>query len=337
MRKPRILGCRKSNYYHVMSRVVDRRFIFGDEEMEFFRQIMRKLESFMGIRVLTYCIMSNHWHILLEVPSLTEMDDVELFERISQFYSKQKSKALIQEFERATKHAQQTGSDVWVNELRGRYLSRMGDLSMFVKELKERFSKWYNRRHNRRGTLWEERFKSVLVEDSEHVVSTMATYIDLNPVRAGLVEDSCDYRFCGYGEAVKGGKAARKGLEKVLQLQGPDVNWRETASFYQAKLSSSNKGDDADTTVRPKKMNCVLNESIRFSRDELLRCRVRYFSDGVALGDRSFIEEVFENNRPLFSERRKSGARKLRGGDWSGLCSLRDLNHAITAPKQEEK
>ena len=78
MRKPRILGYRESNSYHVMSRVVDRRFIFGDEEKEFFRQTMRKLEAFTGIRVITYCIMSNHWHILMAVPSCGETDDAEL-------------------------------------------------------------------------------------------------------------------------------------------------------------------------------------------------------------------------------------------------------------------
>jgi hypothetical protein len=53
------------------------------------------------------------------------------------------------------------------------------------------------------GTLWEGRFKSVLVEGTGQTLSTMAAYIDLNPVRAGIVKDPADYRWSGYAEAVE--------------------------------------------------------------------------------------------------------------------------------------
>ena len=53
--------------YHVINRVVDRRFAFGDEEKEKFRMFMRMVENFSGCQVLSYCVMSNHFHILLEV------------------------------------------------------------------------------------------------------------------------------------------------------------------------------------------------------------------------------------------------------------------------------
>jgi hypothetical protein len=57
----------------------------------------------------------------------------------------------------------------------------------------------------RTGTLWEERFKSVIVE-SGMATRTMAAYTDLNPVRAGIVKDPADYHWSSYGEAVGGGK-----------------------------------------------------------------------------------------------------------------------------------
>ena len=96
-------------------------------------------------------------------------------------------------------------------------MARMWDVSGFMKLLKQRFTQWYNRRKGRKGTLWEERFKSVLVEGAGEVLATMAAYIDLNPVRAGLVEDPKDYRWCGYGEAMGGKLAARAGLEWVMK------------------------------------------------------------------------------------------------------------------------
>ncbi len=78
----------------------------------------------------------------------------------------------------------------------------MWDLSEFMKTLKQKFTSGFNRQQGREGTLWERRFKSVLVEGSWNCILKVAAYIDLNAVRAGLVDDPKDYRWCGYGEAV---------------------------------------------------------------------------------------------------------------------------------------
>lgn len=75
----------KPSIYHCVSRVVDRRFAFGDAEREQFRMFMRMQENFSGCRVLTYCVMSNHFHLLLEVPPMPEggISDAELLRRIA--------------------------------------------------------------------------------------------------------------------------------------------------------------------------------------------------------------------------------------------------------------
>jgi putative transposase len=94
-------------------------------------------------------------------------------------------------------------------------------VSVFMQELKKRFTWWYNKRVGRKGPLWEDRFKSVLVENDETVLLTMAAYIDLNPVHAGLVKDPKDYRWSGYGEAVAGNKARRVGLMRGFGVMKP--------------------------------------------------------------------------------------------------------------------
>ncbi|MBL9160965.1 MAG: transposase, partial [Verrucomicrobiales bacterium] len=66
MAKTRFLSEGRS-YYHVFSRVVDRRKVFGTKEKEVFRKILRNQEAFAGVRVITYCLMPNHFHLLLEV------------------------------------------------------------------------------------------------------------------------------------------------------------------------------------------------------------------------------------------------------------------------------
>ena len=88
-----------------------------------------------------------------------------------------------------------------------------------MKELKERFSRWYNKHYSRRGTLWMDRFKSVAVENGV-ALRTMAAYIDLNPVRAGLVEDPKDYHWSGYGGGGEGGEGCAAGAGAGL-LRGP--------------------------------------------------------------------------------------------------------------------
>ena len=97
------------------------------------------------------------------------------------------------------------------------YFNQMWDVSQFMKVLKQRFTQWFNgsRPLRRKGTLWEDRFRSVLVESGE-VLRAMAAYIDLNPIRANLVSDPKDYRWSGYGEASAGRRLAKKGLQRVL-------------------------------------------------------------------------------------------------------------------------
>ena len=75
----------KPAIYHCVSRVVDRRFVLEDSEREHFRMFMRMYENFSGCRVLSYCIMSNHFHILLEVPPLPVggLVDEELLKRLT--------------------------------------------------------------------------------------------------------------------------------------------------------------------------------------------------------------------------------------------------------------
>jgi hypothetical protein len=171
------------------------------------------------------------------------------------------------------------------------------------------------------------------VENSDHALTTMAAYIDLNPVRAGLVDDPKDYRHCGYTEAIAQGTTARMGIALIMRSQGQEGSWRSIVAKYRTYLFSTGKETDARKGFNPKQVQEVLNQEGELPLETLIRCHVRYFNDGVALGSRLFIEEVFENNRLLFGKHRKNGARKMRGGDWKGLYSLRNLSPgAVAAP-----
>jgi putative transposase len=98
---------------------------------------------------------------------------------------------------------------ILAQQYRQKFLDRMLDLSEAMKTLKQRFTMWFNRRHGRVGTLWESRFKSVLVEGEVETLTKVAAYVDLNAVRAGMVTDPKDYRWCGYAEVLG---ASTKGI-----------------------------------------------------------------------------------------------------------------------------
>ena len=133
--------------------------------------------------------------------------------------------------------------DAEADRLKARWTYRMYDISEFMKTLLQRLSQSYNTRHERKGTLWLGRFKSLLVQGSQFALSAVAAYIDLNAVRAGLVADPKDYRFCGYGEAMGGLKPARKGLWQVI-AHGAKLPLRtESWYWYPTRIIPSETGN----------------------------------------------------------------------------------------------
>jgi len=290
------------------------------------------------VRILTYAVMSNHFHLLVEVPERVEVDETELVRRMTVLYGQ----AYVSNVRKQWAEWRGTGAAYLVEEQQNRLRARMGDVSAFVKTLKQRYSMSYNGRHGRTGTLWEDRFKSVLVENSESAKAAVAAYIDLNPVRAKIAADPKDYRWSGYGEACGGGKQARDGLAAVhgsrrLEQSG---GWRHIAKRYRVLLYTAGEERHAaygGRVVRPgiatAEVDRVIESGGKLTLQQALRCRVRYFTDGMAVGGKAFVDGVFERNRRFFGPKRKDGARKMRFADWGGLRVARALRIApVQAP-----
>lgn len=329
MRLPRIKA-EGPGFYHCISRVIERRFILQEREKEVFCTLMRKAEAFCGVRILTYALLSNHFHILVYVPEREDISDAELLNRLRLFYNG----PLIEQLAHQLQEARAAGPDDRVKSLRAPYLARMYDLSAFMKLLKQRFSIWYNHQTQRKGTLWEERFKSLLIEGSANALLGTAAYIDLNPVRAGLVSDPKDYRHGGYGEAMGGQTLARNRLCELIALTGGGGTWRQAAAQYRCVLFDVNRSDPEKPGrgFDPERVRQVLDNQGRLSRGECLRCRVRYFTDGVVMGSQAFVESVFQRYRTYMGHKRQAGARRMRFGEWDGLCTLRALRLKVISP-----
>ncbi|MFP4261540.1 MAG: transposase, partial [Opitutales bacterium] len=150
LRRKRILVQGDSAVYHVMSRTACQAFLFGDEEKEVFCRMLRKQAAFAGIQVLAYCVMSNHLHLLLRVPVVAALSDEELLSRYQTYYGKERVPLSTYSVEELKSILAEGGREA--EAARERILARMGDLSAFMRELKQRFSIWFNHQHGTHGT-----------------------------------------------------------------------------------------------------------------------------------------------------------------------------------------
>ncbi len=323
-RRLKVVGC--DAVYHCITRTVNGELLFKDGEKEVLRKMIRQVADFCGVQVLTYCIMSNHFHVLVRVPDRIEVSDAELMRRYAVLYPKptKYQVATAQDMQRLLSHG---GADA--DFVRHKLLARMADVSEFMKALKQRFSVWYNRSHQRFGTLWAERFKSVLVEGRGNPLQTMAAYIDLNPVRAGLVDDPKDYRFCGYAEAVVGVKEAQAGFLGIWSDHGA----KQVRSALQAHrlLIFGKHASEAGVSemTRRRALQVLDEEDGQLSRVVLLRCRVRYFTDGAILGSADYVRS-FAGAWQLGRGRKcPPKVNVMRGGGWGDLAVIQGLRRKV--------
>ncbi|MFP4203829.1 MAG: transposase [Opitutales bacterium] len=271
-----------------MSRTVNGEHLFGDREKEMLRCMIWQVADFSGVEVVTHSEMGNHFHVLIRVPEAGELSDAELMRRYQRLYPQ------------PTKHQQasirvlaaklKAGGEE-AEAIRARLLKRMHDVSEFMKTLKQRFSTWFNAVHKRFGPLWADRFKSVVVESERYALETVAAYIDLNSVRAGLAEDPKKYRFCGYAEALAGSPPARAGIASLFGL--PEARALEEYRMLlfgkgsaPVKSGASLPEDLADRVLKSGKGQIPL--PVRFG------CKIRYFTEGIVFGSVAFVRDQLE-------------------------------------------
>ncbi len=365
--------------HHCISRVVDKRFIFGPQEKSQFLVFLRRYERFCRVRILGYCLMDNHFHLLVHVPGRPEArpSQEELMAHVREtlgpviasqyqsrldFWQDQLSAAVTGEpagnsdavpseiflkpGEDLATHAQaqleKVSQDIW---------QRMYDLSRFILSVKQRFSHWFNQKTDRKGTLWEDRFQAVLVQPGA-AVAELAAYIDLNPVRAGVVADAKDYPWSQFGAAVAGDGIAQQALEYLVEhhtLQqrarapipnepspsAPLMGLQLGLSTIHMFLQERDRRRQAAQNLRDLETSAASPPAISYAEDA-----VPAFSKGLAIGDPDYLEAIFVEHRKHFGYRRQAGAKRIlwprgkgdrqravfgNGGPSVGLAALREI------------
>lgn len=304
--------------YHCTTKTVNGEWLFDDTAKEVLRRQIWQVADYCGVQILTYTILVNHFHLMVRVPQTAPVSDVELLRRFHVLYPKP-TRYQLARLEVIAGQLASNGPDgvKW----RQRQLRLMGDVSQYMKLLKQRFSIWFNRSHHRFGTLWCERFKSTLVGPG--ALEPIVTYIDLNCVRAGLARDPKDYRFCGYAEAVAGSAEARQGLGQVFE----GGEWPAVQAAYRERLFGvGGSPREGAATLSLEEVQKVIAANGHLPLATALRCRIRYFTDGAVLGTCAFVEAQLAARRQPVDHRSRRAPRPLPPWtDWAGLATLRQI------------
>ena len=302
-------------YYHATSRCAFQTFAFEAASKDMFVRIMRRAEEFSGVRVADYCVMDNHFHILVKVPKRQPVDDAELDRRVAVLYGEAKAAAISRRWKDL---ADTEGGDAVVRRERDALRARMYDISGFMKTLKQRFSLWYTTHHgNLEGSIWQGRFHSTLVENSAGTLSAVSAYIDRNPVRADIVEDAKDYAWSGYGAACRGDAKAREGIVS-LAAEGSgakcaaDPKWQSKAWAHHRRMVSPTAPRE-DAGGAPAGTEAAKGQT-------LLKEREGRLSRGLAFGSPEYVQEAIAR----FRDAGRTRTRILQYGKWQGggLCCV---------------
>ena len=182
--------------HHLGSRIAHKVFFLEDDERNDFMEMSRRVADFCGIRLIGWCIMANHFHLLVYLPSPANIDEGEVLRR----YARLKGSAAAVSIEKSLAEFRTKGEPgdnqvrLWVDSQK----KRMYDISVFMKILKQWFTEEYNRRHSHTGTLWESRYFDRPVPYSAKDIANCLAYIHLNPVRAAITDSFDGYAWSSY-------------------------------------------------------------------------------------------------------------------------------------------
>lgn len=302
-RIPRIMIAGEPTAYHIMSRTALAGYPLDDVDKDFFVEQVVKLSKLFFVEVLGFCCMGNHFHLLARMLPETDFSDNELKKRLAAFYDTELN-------------FYEDGQLPYLRE-------KLSSLSEYVREIKVRFTRFYNKRHGRRGYFWGDRFKSVVVENGETLINCLA-YIDLNPVRAGLVTRPEDYRWNSIGYHIQTKNkddflSLDFGLRQFGEMDDAQRLRRYRRFLYETGAMDKGNKVQIDTAIVEKERK----NDFKLARTRRFLYRTRYFTDSGIIGGKAFVSETYQKTKKLFQAKREKIPKPVSG--LSGIYSLKRL------------
>ncbi len=289
--------------YHVVSRSALPGLPIKAADKDYLLYLIRRLARLYFVDVLGFCLMGNHMHLVVRVYPVSDLSDHELRRRYKAYHG---------------------GDQEIAKELMDHYRTRMTSLGALIKDIKQGFTRFYNKKYNRRGYFWGERFKSMIVQDGRTLVNLLA-YVDLNPIRAGIVTKPEEYRWCSLGYHLQTGNkggllAVGFGLQEWSESDPGEIVRQYRRFVYETGAVDAGKGAVIDQKVldRERKRKYVISRADRF------RYRSRYFTDAGIIGSKEFVGEVFDRVKHLLGSKDQRKFTPVSGIE--GVYSMKRLS-----------
>ena len=237
--------------HHLTSRVAHRVYFLKEDERNDFQELTLRVAHFCGLRLLGWCIMENHFHILVYLPTPETLPQDEVISRYRSLSGVMGRDDLACDFDRWARQGE-TGAKLIDDAVR-RLRNRMYSIAWFMKLVKQWFTEGYNSRNSHKGTMWESTYHDrVIFNLDSQATRDCLCYIHLNPIRAAITPDFCAYPWSSLTAAHNGEPVALSGL----------------------RLSYGGVAEDNDMFVRHHNRMCELLEDYKKKRaDEIVRKR----------------------------------------------------------------
>jgi putative transposase len=192
-------------FYHIVSRVIRREPVLNEATSEFFVKVLHGYVRLLGFDLITYCLVPHHFHLLVYLPEKPKKNVLSIQQwgdLLMHAISPQSMDQIRQEIEPFLRNPKSKEAREWLqDQIKTRY-----SISELLRRVKMRVGRWYNWKYQSTGQFWEGRFECKAIQSE--AVPEVAAAIDLLPVRAGIVTDPADYRWCGYAAALATSPAA---------------------------------------------------------------------------------------------------------------------------------
>ncbi|MDR9366840.1 MAG: hypothetical protein RI575_16010 [Balneolaceae bacterium] len=199
---------REKKYYHIYHRGIDKKDLFLIETD--YHHLLTKYQYYLFIAVETYafCLLKNHIHLIVRVRSAEEQRS--LVKRLkrkpsSEFYGLNYSEFRVQ------------------------------SASIQFGHLFNSYTKYFNKKYERSGVLYDGRFKRIKI-DSEEYLTQLICYIHRNPIHHGITREYTSYPYSSYNEIMLREKSITN-KQKVFEWMGGEENFKRAHEEFKKKLS----------------------------------------------------------------------------------------------------
>jgi len=264
-----------------------------------FIQLLNHFAQAYYCQLITYCVMGNHYHIVVRFDEATLKTRADLEARAALLYPNH-----------------ELWCKNWSDEHWERFANRLHDMSELMRNVQQAFTRWYNKQNKTSGSFWRDRFKSVILADGPSVLDC-ALYVDLNPVRANLVTRHEDWEGGAYFMRSIQQDQQLMDLHELMNLpfvEDATRSYREML-YYRGNVPSKEKDAIIPDRILEREVERGFEQSGRYLK------RVSYLSRGYVVGKRETVEGWLDKlktwGRLLCREK------IFESESVSGVCSIR--------------